>query len=117
MGGYAVQGKKEDDAKRLVNEAKSFEQAGAFGLLLEGIPATLAQKITETVDIPTIGIGAGSKCDGQVLVIYDLLGMDATFNPRFAKKYAQLQDVIVHAVGQYVQDVKERKFPAAENAY
>lgn len=117
MGGYAVQGKKDDDAKRLINEAKAFEQAGAFGLLLEGIPATLAQKITETVDIPTIGIGAGAKCDGQVLVIYDLLGMDAAFNPKFAKKYAELQDVIVQAVGQYVQDVKERKFPGAENAY
>ena len=115
MGGYLVQGRTEETQKILLEEAKAHEQAGAFGLLLEGIPSSIAKRISESVDIPTIGIFAGPHCDGQVLVIYDLLGMDKDFKPRFAKRYASLNEMIVSALNQYVTDVREKNFPTKEH--
>jgi 3-methyl-2-oxobutanoate hydroxymethyltransferase len=117
MGGYVVQGKKPPAVECLVEEARAFERAGAFGLLLEGIPAEAAKKISETVSILTIGIGAGTHCDGQVLVIYDLLGMDRGFNPKFAKKYADLHGAVTGAVNAFVKDVREGVFPDEEHSY
>ncbi len=117
LGGFRVQGKGQDQAMRLIEDAKVLQEAGAFGLLLEGIPAALARRITETVDIPTIGIGAGVGCDGQVLVIYDLLGMDNTFNPKFAKRYARLHEIIDGAVRSYIDEVRGGAFPGEENSY
>jgi len=117
LGGFRVQGKAQDQAMRLIEDAKIVQEAGAFGLLLEGIPAALARRITETVDIPTIGIGAGQGCDGQVLVIYDLLGMDNTFNPKFAKRYARLHEIIDGAVRSYIDEVRGGAFPGEENSY
>lgn len=117
LGGFRVQGKAQDQAMRLIEDAKIVQEAGAFGLLLEGIPAALARRITETVDIPTVGIGAGQGCDGQVLVIYDLLGMDNTFNPKFAKRYARLHEIIDGAVRSYIDEVRGGAFPGEENSY
>ena len=117
LGGFRVQGKGQDQAMRLIEDAKIVQEAGAFGLLLEGIPAALARRITETVDIPTVGIGAGQGCDGQVLVIYDLLGMDNTFNPKFAKRYARLHEIIDGAVRSYIDEVRGGAFPGEENSY
>lgn len=117
MGGYVVQGRHEEAGRKLLAEARAFEQAGAYALLLEGIPAPLAKSISQTVRIPTIGIGAGQGCDGQVLVVYDLLGMDKTFNPKFAKRFAELHQVIVEAAKAYAHDVREGVFPAEDNAY
>jgi 3-methyl-2-oxobutanoate hydroxymethyltransferase len=117
LGGFRVQGKAQDQAMQLIEDAKIVQEAGAFALVLEGIPAVLARRITETVDIPTIGIGAGQGCDGQVLVIYDLLGMDNTFNPKFAKRYARLHEVIDGAVRAYIDEVRGGVFPGEENSY
>ena len=112
MGGYKIQGKTSYSAEKLIEEAKGFEEAGAFMLLLEGIVSEVALEITKTVSIPTIGIGSGAGCDGQVLVIYDLLGMDKEFNPKFVKKYADLNNIITSAVKSYINDVKEGEFPS-----
>lgn len=117
MGGYKIQGKTSLSADRLIEEAKMFEEAGAFALLLEGIVADVAFEITRTVKIPTIGIGSGIGCDGQVLVIYDLLGLDKDFSPKFVKKYADLNDTITDAVGKYIDDVKEGNFPSEEHSF
>jgi 3-methyl-2-oxobutanoate hydroxymethyltransferase len=117
LGGFRVQGKVEGQAMRLLEDAKILEEAGAFALLLEGMPASLATRITQSVSIPTIGIGAGQGCDGQVLVIYDLLGMDNTFNPKFAKRYAQLHEIISGAVRTYIDEVQTGAFPGKENSY
>jgi 3-methyl-2-oxobutanoate hydroxymethyltransferase len=117
LGGFRVQGKAEDQAMRLLEDAKILEEAGAYALLLEGMPASLATRITQSVSIPTIGIGAGRGCDGQVLVIYDLLGMDNTFNPKFAKRYAQLHEIISGAVRTYIDEVQTGAFPGKEHSY
>lgn len=117
IGGYSVQGKKEKDAKRIINEAKILEEAGAFAVVLEKVPTLLAKKISEGISIPTIGIGAGQYCDGQVLVIYDLLGFDDEFKPRFLKQYANLKKDILKAVSCYRKEVKEKKFPAKKHGY
>ncbi len=117
LGGFRVQGKAEEQAMRLLEDAKILEEAGAFALLLEGMPASLASRITQSVSIPTIGIGAGKGCDGQVLVIYDLLGMDNTFNPKFARRYAQLHEIISGAVRTYIDEVQTGAFPGEENSY
>lgn len=117
MGGYKIQGKSSYSAEKLVEEAKMFENAGAFMLLLEGIVSEVALEITNTVNIPTIGIGSGVGCDGQVLVIYDLLGMDNEFSPKFVKKYANLHETITSAVGKYISEVKEGEFPSDEQAH
>jgi 3-methyl-2-oxobutanoate hydroxymethyltransferase len=116
MGGYKVQGKSKADAEMILNDAKSFEEAGAFALLLEGIPLEVAREITENVTIPTIGIGSGPFCSGQVLVLYDLLGAYPDFKPRFARQYMNLNDTVVKAVEEYVQDVKSGSFPSEKES-
>ena len=117
FGGYRVQGKSEDDAKYLLESAKAVEEAGAYSLVLESIPAPLAKRITESISIPTIGIGAGKDVDGQILVIYDLLGMDKDFNPKFLKKYADLHSIITEAVSSYIEEVKNGIFPDEEHSF
>ena len=117
MGGYKIQGKSAAAAAELVAEARGFEQAGAFGLLLEGIAIETAREITEAVAIPTIGIASGPHCSGQVLVIYDLLGMNPDFTPTFLKTYADGHRVVTGAVKRYVAEVKKGTFPAAKHGF
>jgi 3-methyl-2-oxobutanoate hydroxymethyltransferase len=117
MGGFKVQGKSDAQARRLVDDARSLEQAGAYSLVLEGIPMELAGEITQALEIPTIGIGAGAGCDGQVLVIYDLLGMDDGFRPRFVRKYEAFAARIRTAVASYVDDVRSGRFPSADESF
>jgi len=116
MGGYKVQGKTKKEGDLIVEEAKMMEEAGAFSLLLEGVPVEVAEDVVKSVKIPTIGIGSGSAVSGQVLVIYDLLGANPDFKPRFVKQYASLYDVSQKAIGHYIDDVKASKFPAHEHA-
>lgn len=111
--GYRQQGQTPEDQERILQEAIALEQAGAFAIVLEHIPATLAMQITQKLAIPTIGIGAGTHCDGQVLVTSDLLGL-STWQPPFAKSYVNLRDMIAQAVQAYSQDVREHRFPEAE---
>lgn len=111
FGGYKVQGRETDAAKHVLQDAVAVADAGAYSLVLEGIPTALAQKITESVSIPTIGIGASVHCDGQVLVLYDLLGMDDSFNPRFLKKYDNLAERVRTAVSTYAGEVRRGEFP------
>ena len=117
MGGYVVQGKDTEKAHRLLRDAKALEEAGCFAMVLECIPAELARFITAQVRVPTIGIGAGPQCDGQVLVVNDLLGVDDSFKPRFVKRYADLGGSIAGAVGAYVNDVRTSAFPAEEHSF
>lgn len=117
MGGYRVQGREAEDAKRLLDLAKATEEAGAFSLLLESVPQQLAKKITESIGIPTIGIGAGAFCDGQVLVINDLVGLSPEPTPRFVKRYANLREAMTKAVGDFIREVKGGDFPGAEHSY
>jgi 3-methyl-2-oxobutanoate hydroxymethyltransferase len=117
MGGYRVQGKSEEAAKRLLEDAKILEQAGAFSLILEAIPADLAAQITRILNIPTIGIGAGSYCDGQVLVLHDVLGLFERFMPKFAKRYANLKEEALKAIQCYKEDVKQGIFPGKEHSF
>ncbi len=117
MGGYRIQGKTKKKAESLINDAKALEDAGVFSIVLEGMPEEVAKEITEEVSIPTIGIGAGRYCDGQVLVITDILGMDPDFTPRFVKKYKDLYKEIKDAVETFKNDVEERRFPAEENVF
>lgn len=117
MGGYKVQGKKQEQAERLIEDALAVEEAGAFAIVLEGIPQSLACKITETLSIPTIGIGAGSFCDGQVLVIHDILGLCEKYSPKFVKRYADARELISGAVSAYINDVKSGAFPLDEHSF
>lgn len=117
MGGYVIQGRDDEKAKRLLEDAIALEEAGCYALVLEGIPVEVSQAITERLSIPTIGIGAGVACDGQVLVIYDLLGLDPGFSPKFVKRYAMLHEVVGNAVRSYLDEVKERTFPAEEHTF
>jgi 3-methyl-2-oxobutanoate hydroxymethyltransferase len=117
MGGFRVQGKNEDAAARILEDARALEQAGAYALVLEGIPAELAARITESLAIPTIGIGAGPHCDGQVLVCYDFLGMYREIKPKFVKRYAELGQTIVEATRAYVDEVRSGAFPAREHSF
>ena len=117
MGGYKIQGRKAAQARQLVEDALALQDAGIYSLVLEGIPQEVAQQISEVLAIPTIGIGAGPHCDGQVLVIYDLLGMDDSFAPRFLKRYARLAGRIRGAVTEYVDEVRQGVFPAAEHSF
>ena len=117
MGGYKVQGKKEDAAKKMMPDAKILEEAGAFALVLECVPEKLAEEITRAFSIPTIGIGAGVHCDGQVLVINDILGMYERMTPKFVKKYATLSVEIKKAVKTYVSEVKDSSFPDSEHSF
>ena len=117
LGGFKVQGKGEEGASKVVADARALEEAGAYAIVLEAIPPDVAQRVTDEVRVPTIGIGAGSACDGQVLVCTDLLGMSRQRAPKFAKQYAQLGDAIVDAVKRYVAEVQSGAFPAPEHAY
>jgi 3-methyl-2-oxobutanoate hydroxymethyltransferase len=117
MGGYRVQGRDEEGARRLLDEAQALDKAGVFSLVLEGIPADLAERITEAVSAPTIGIGAGSGCDGQVLVIHDLLGLGFGTYPKFAKPYANLRTTITEAVQAFQEDVRAGRFPDEAHSY
>ena len=117
IGGYRVQGKDEEQAVKLKRDAKLLEEAGCFSLVLEAVPAQLAKEITESLSIPTIGIGAGPHCDGQVLVYHDVLGIFQEFKPKFVKRYDNLRDRIVSAVRKYAQEVRERAFPDEEHSY
>lgn len=117
LGGYRVQGRDADAAEKMLNDARVLEQAGADLLLLECVPAALAQKVTEQANIPVIGIGAGAQTDGQILVLYDILGISAGHIPRFSKNYMQQAGSIQQAVEQYVNEVKQGAFPDAEHSF
>jgi 3-methyl-2-oxobutanoate hydroxymethyltransferase len=117
MGGYRVQGKTKTAARKLVEEARIVEDAGAFSIVLEGIPLNLAQEITKTLSIPTIGIGAGPYCDGQVLVMHDLLGLFERFVPKFIKRYANLREEAVRAIREYKKEVEEGVFPSEGQSF
>lgn len=117
LGGLKVQGKDEAARLKVLDDAQAVQDAGAFAVVLEALPATLAKEIHEMLHIPTIGIGAGVDCDGQVLVLHDLLGLFDRFTPKFVKKYANLKDLAVKAVTAYKQDVESRKFPSEEHSF
>lgn len=117
FGGFKVQGKEETKAKALIEDALALEDAGVFSIVLEAIPEELARLITEKVSVPAIGIGAGRYCDGQVLVINDILGMYTGLTPKFAKQYADLGGAISDAVSGYIQDIKEKRFPEKKHCY
>lgn len=117
FGGFKVQGKGEKQAQQLLDDARRVQEAGAFAVVLEGIPALLAQKITDTLDIPTIGIGAGAGCDGQVLVYQDMLGMFTDFKPKFVKHFSNVGEIMTEAFKTFDQEVKEGVFPAQEHTY
>lgn len=117
LGGFKVQGKSLDAAKKLINDAKAIEEAGAFSIVLECVPEELGRAITEAVTIPTIGIGAGRYCDGQVLVYHDMLGMFDRFVPKFVKQYAKIGDEIVNALKQYKEEVVAGDFPEERHAF
>jgi 3-methyl-2-oxobutanoate hydroxymethyltransferase len=117
MGGYVVQGRDAEKARRLVRDARALEEAGCYALVLECIPAELARVITQTLRIPTIGIGAGPHCGGQVLVLHDLLGLETGVRPRFVKRFAELGQVAAAGVQAYVSEVKQGTFPAEEHSF
>lgn len=117
FGTYTVRAKEEEEAKRLKEDAKLLEESGCFALVLEKIPAALAQEVAQSVSIPVIGIGAGNGVDGQVLVIHDMLGINNEFNPRFLRKYANLYEVMMNALRSYHQDVKNQDFPNEKEQY
>lgn len=117
MGGYKVQGKEPADAERLLSDAQALEEAGAFALVIEGVPSTLAERITETLTIPTIGIGAGIHCDGQILVFADVLGMLPGKRPKFARSYFDFYGQALEAISAYRDDVQTRAFPSPRESY
>lgn len=117
FGGYKIQGKDSARREMLLRDALAVEEAGAFSVVLEGMPLDLAREITGRLTIPTIGIGAGSHCDGQVLVVHDMLGLFDDFRPKFVKQYADLKSVMTGAVKDFIRDVKERKFPTEEHSF
>jgi 3-methyl-2-oxobutanoate hydroxymethyltransferase len=115
IGGYRYQGRSEESAREILETSRLVEEAGAFCLVIEAVPQKLASEISAVLKIPTIGIGASAECDGQVLVIDDLLGINQEFKPRFVKHYANIASQIANAVQQFSQDVKNKQFPASEN--
>jgi len=117
MGGFKVQGKKRDAAKRVLEDARALDEAGVYATVIEGVPADLARQITEEVSVPTIGIGAGADCDGQILVCYDMLGMDRGFKPKFVKRYLEGAELIVQATRNYVHEVRDGSFPGPEHSF
>jgi 3-methyl-2-oxobutanoate hydroxymethyltransferase len=117
FGTYAVRAKEEAEAEKLRTDAKLLQELGCFGMVLEKIPATLAKEVTESVQIPTIGIGAGQNCDGQVLVVHDMLGLTKGFTPRFLRRYLNLFEEIENAVHGYIKDVKAKDFPNEQEQY
>jgi len=117
FGTYRERGRNDDEAKEILKDAKIIEEAGAFSIVLEKIPAALAKEVTESLNIPTIGIGAGSGCDGQILVTPDMLGLNEGFHPRFVRKYANFAEQTVGAVKKYIEDVKQQDFPSEKESY
>jgi 3-methyl-2-oxobutanoate hydroxymethyltransferase len=117
LGGYSVQGRGEAASQALISDAQAIEKAGAFALVLEMVPAELAKKVTEILSIPTIGIGAGVGCSGQVLVLQDMLGFDDSFNPKFLKKYLNLGSLVREAISAFDSEVKEGVFPTDKNSF
>ncbi len=117
FGTYRVRAQEPEEAEQLRRDAKLLEEAGCFAIVLEKIPAGLAREVTTSLRIPTIGIGAGVDCDGQILVLHDMLGLTTDFNPRFVRRYARLAETITEAVQHYVQDVRQRTFPSPEESY
>lgn len=117
MGGFRVQGKSEEAAANVLKDAQALEQAGVYAIVLEGLPADLGRRITASVGVPTIGIGAGPHCDGQVLVCYDFLGMYRDVKPKFVKRFAELGDAVEQATAEYVSQVQSGAFPAAEHSF
>ena len=117
FGTYTVRAKEEAEAEKLVRDAKLLEEAGCFALVLEKIPAALAERVSKELSIPTIGIGAGGACDGQVLVIHDMLGINKGFSPRFLRRYADLHTIMSEAISHYVEDVKSCEFPNEKEQY
>ncbi|MBR9916901.1 3-methyl-2-oxobutanoate hydroxymethyltransferase [bacterium] len=117
FGTYKVRATDEEEAQALINDAKLLQEAGCFSIVLEKIPAKLAERVSKELDIPTIGIGAGAGCDGQVLVLHDMLGLNKGFNPRFLRRYADLHSNMTDAVQQYISDVKSKDFPNDDEQY
>ena len=117
FGTYAVRAKEEAEADQLMEDAKLLEETGCFALILEKVPATLAEKVAKELSIPVIGIGAGSGVDGQVLVMQDMLGITQEFNPRFLRRYADLSTIISDATKQYISDIKDGNFPNMDEQY
>ena len=117
FGGYKVQGKEKKEGERIVRDALAVEEAGAFAIILEGMPADLAREITRRLTIPTIRIGAGVECDGQVLVVHDMLGLFDMYQPKFVKRYADLKGVMTDAVKRYIAEVKDKSFPDEEHSF
>ena len=117
LGGFKVQGKSAEAARMLLDDAKALEASGCFSVVLEAIPSPIAQIITQSVSIPTIGIGAGIHCDGQVLVIHDLVGLFDRFTPKFVKQYAKISDIVTQAIESYKSDVIEKKFPEEKHSF
>ena len=117
FGGYGLRAKEQAEAEKLLHDAKLLDQAGCFSIVLEKIPAALAQEVTKAVNCPVIGIGAGNGCDGQVLVLHDMLGLNQGFKPKFLRHFAQLGETVKNAVGEYITAVKDSTFPNSEEAY
>jgi len=117
FGTYKVRAKDEKEAEQLLKDAKKLEEAGVFSIVLEKIPSELARQVTELVSVPTIGIGAGHYCDGQVLVLHDMLGLNKDFSPRFLRRYADLHEIMKGAVSRYIDDVKSGDFPNEQEQY
>ncbi|MBR5104835.1 MAG: 3-methyl-2-oxobutanoate hydroxymethyltransferase [Alistipes sp.] len=117
FGTYSVRAKEEAEAEKLVRDAKLLEEAGCFAIVLEKIPAALAARVSKELSIPTIGIGAGAACDGQVLVVHDMLGINKGFSPRFLRRYADLHTIMSEAISHYVEDVKSCEFPNEKEQY
>jgi len=116
-GTYTVRAQDEVESEKLMDDAKLLQEIGCFAITLEKIPASIGKKIAEKLDIPVIGIGAGNGVDGQVLVMHDMLGITQSFSPRFLRRYANLQEIIINSVGNYIKDVKERDFPNDSEQY
>ena len=117
FGTYTVRAKEDQEANKLLEDAKMLEHCGCFGIVLEKIPAELAKKVSKSISIPTIGIGAGPDADGQVLVMQDMFGISKEFKPRFLRRYADLHGIMTNAVTQYIADVKSRDFPNESEKY
>ena len=117
MGGFKVQGRLEKDAERLIEDSKAIEEAGVFAIVIEGVPADLAEKISAAVSVPTIGIGAGAGCDGQILVVHDILGLYGDFTPKFVKQYVNLGEQMKQVFETYKKEVEDGVFPGPEHMY
>ena len=117
FGGYKIQGREKGQHESIIRDALAVQEAGAFAIVVEGVPTALAKDITERISIPTIGIGAGIHCDGQVLVLHDMLGLFDDFTPKFVKRYADIKGSVAAAVKDFVDEVRERKFPGEEHSF